>query len=213
MGASESACMWRAHVSTSSRVRTWGRVGRGGGGGGPGCVWRRRVWGFESARRQAQAQAVAVDRHARQPSPAHQKGALADAGLLQDGAQRGQRVSQHVLWCQVHLGHHEEGGHFERQRHAQVLAAHAHHPGVGAHDHRRIICARAGGRGGGPGGGGDGGCVGGARAWAGVRACAAGTAGGWAGCAACGVEGVGARVRMRAPAHQAGGPSGRRRWS
>lgn len=50
---------------------------------------------------------------------AHQEGALAHARLLQDAAQRLQRVLQHVLGGQVDLGDNKEGGHLQAQGRGQ----------------------------------------------------------------------------------------------
>ena len=56
---------------------------------------------------------------------AYHKGLLLDTRLLQDGLQGGQRVFEHMLGADVHLGDHKEHRHLQSQSNTHVLLAHA----------------------------------------------------------------------------------------
>mmetsp|Transcript_29696 Transcript_29696/g.68109 ORF Transcript_29696/g.68109 Transcript_29696/m.68109 type:complete len:445 (+) Transcript_29696:383-1717(+) len=49
------------------------------------------------------------------------------------------RLLQNVLRGEVHLGHDDEYGHVQRNRHAEVLLRHTRHPMVGAHHHHPVV--------------------------------------------------------------------------
>lgn len=58
-------------------------------------------------------------------TPTYHEGLFLDTRLLKDGMQGGQSVLEHVLWADVHLGHHEENWHLQGQSYPHVLLAHA----------------------------------------------------------------------------------------
>ena len=58
-------------------------------------------------------------------TPTYHEGLFLDTRLFKDGMQGGQSVLEHVLWADVHLGHHKEDWHLQGQSYPHVLLAHA----------------------------------------------------------------------------------------
>jgi hypothetical protein len=163
MGASASVWMWRAQVSTSSRVRTMnGRfltpIADFAGGellrhntveteqrifhmvilSNYMLMWARcvRTWLLQDALQRLQG---VLEHMVRTDVHLQTRRAVSSPAPEQESTHR---ARAHCL-CAPHLGHKEEDWDLEGQRHAQVLLAHAHHPCVWngsrkAHSHANL---------------------------------------------------------------------------